>query len=726
LAPVYTAADLALYQNGQDPIGHPNVNWRDQVLKKSSQLDRYTFSATGGNRYSRYFVSMEHLNQTGLLKTDDNLNSYNTGNDYKSYTVRSNVDLQLGKKLSAGIHLYGRILNANDAGNSTASILSSIVNTPANAYPVYNANGTYGGTQQYQNNIWAQTVGSGYRQNYQRDVLVDAYLKRTFDEVTQGLWVRAVASYYATLSENIFRPKTFATFLQTTPATGNPTYQQFGTNGDQGNSFGIAFQNNTTYLEGAVGYDRQFGQHGLSAIVLGSRQSLTRDADLPYTTQGLSGRASYNYQGKYVAEFAFGLNGVNRYYPNGSYRYGFFPAAGLAWNISRENFLQDQKWLSALKIYTSLGYNGDERNNSSDYFSYIQTYFDTPGLPFGTGASSFAANTELVLATVNRTWEKARKLHVGIQGAVLNNHLGFTLEYYNSKYYDLLQQRGRSAALIGQSYPDENIGQNRYSGFTGLLTYQNTVGTKFSYFATANVGVLQTRVLFADEVTRPYDYMRRTGQPVGQRFGYVADGLFQSQAEIAGAPTLLGYSPQPGDIRYKDLNGDGVINVLDQAAIGTTAPLIPLGLTLGFRYGGFDFSALAQATLNNQVYLSGSTEYAFQNGGFGAAFEQHLDRWTPTNPGASYPRLGLGTNLNNFATSSYWLRNNSYLRLRNVELGCTLPLNLSKRARLQGVRLFANATNLLTFNQLSRIDPEAYNNAYPVQRLLNAGVNIKL
>ncbi|WP_324673854.1 SusC/RagA family TonB-linked outer membrane protein [Hymenobacter sp. GOD-10R] len=725
LAPVYTDADLQAYRDGTDPIGHPNVNWRDQVLKKSSQLNRYTFSASGGNVFAKYFVSLEHLKQSGLLKTSD-INKYNTSNEYKSYTVRSNVDLQLNRKLSAGIHLLGRVLNANDAGVGTATILNSIVNTPANAYPVYNSNGTYGGTSQFPNNAWAQTVGSGYQQNYQRDVIADVYLKRTLSELTPGLWVRAIGSYYASLSENIFRNKTYATFQQTAAANGEATYQQFGVNSDQNNSSIVGFQNNTVYLEGALGYERQLGQHGLNAIALVSRQAYTQNSDLPYTSQGVSGRASYNYQGKYVAELAFGLNGVNRYPSNGSFRYGFFPAGGLAWNISREEFLKSQTWLSALKLYGSIGLTGNERNTSVDYFSYIQTYFDTSGPYFGTGAGQVSGISEQVLATVNRTWEKARKLHAGIQGAVLDNHLGFTLEYYNSKYYDLLQQRGRSTTLIGQTYPDENIGQNRYSGFTVQLSYQNTAGPKFSYFFTANAGRLNPVVLFADEVARPYPWMERTGRRVGQQFGYIAEGLFQNEADIANHAVPVGYAAKPGDIKYKDLNGDGIIDQLDQAAIGTIVPTIPLGASLGFRWGAFDFSVLAQGVLNRSVYLSGSSEYAFQNGGFGPAFSQHLDRWTPDNPNATYPRLTVGTNPNNQAISSFWIHDNSYVRIKNAEVGYTLPLTLSRRARLQGVRLFANGTNLLTFSQYNRIDPEVFNNAYPQQRLLNFGLNVKL
>ena len=725
--PRFSADDLQKYQDGSDPIGHPNVNWLDQVLKKSSKLDRYTFSATGGNAYAKYFVSLEHLSQSGLLKTSD-INKYNTSNDYKAYIVRSNVDLQLSRKLTGGIGLLGRILTSNDTGanygTGLPSILTALYNTPALAYPVYNTDGSYGGTPQFQNNIWAQTVGSGYRQLYTRDVVADFYLRRTLDEVLPGLYVRALASYNASLSETVYRDKTFAVFQQSTGANGQPVYTRYGANSDQQNNSLINFQNNTTYLEADLGYSRQLGAHGLDAVLLVSRQSLIQGSDLPYTVQGFSGRASYNYQGKYVAEFAFGRNGSNRYNTSNQYKYGFFPAGGLAWNISREAFMQNtQGWLNSLKLYGSYGLTG---NDVPGYFNYIQTYDNTSQPYIGTGGGTVFSNSEQTLAATNRTWEKARKLSLGLQGAVLNDHLGITVEYYNSLYYDLLQQRGRSTGLIGQLYPDENIGRNRQYGVTTQLTYQQNVG-QLSLLAALNVGVQYSKVVYQDEVYRPYPWMQRTGQPVGQLFGYVADGLFQSQAEVNGAPTLVGYTPQPGDIRYKDLNGDGVINQFDIAPIGRSNPSIPFGATLGARWKGLDLTVLLQGSLSRVIYLQGASEYAFQNNGLGGAFSQHLDRWTPSNPGASYPRLSLGNNLNNYApTSSYWLRDDSYMRVKNVELGYTLPLGWSQRVRLQGVRFFTNATNFLTFSQFDRVDPEVFNAAYPQQRLLNFGVNLKL
>ncbi len=723
LTPTYTAQDLALYQNGQDPIGHPNVNYRDLVLKNSARLDRYTLSATGGNAFAKYFVSMEHLNQSGLLRTSS-INPYNTSNNYRVYLLRTNLDLQLTSKLSGGIRILGRIQDQNDPGATTGTIINNLFNTPANAYPVYNDDGSYGGSQQFQSNVYAQTVSSGYRTNYKRNVITDFYLQRTLNELLPGLYVRATGSYFASLSENIDRSKPFLTFDQTGSGT-TATYQQFGTVGNQANGNSISYQSNTTYVEGQLGYQRQGATHGLNAQLLANVQSTRTGSDLPLTVQGISGRASYNYAGKYVAELSFGLNGSNRYNTDNNFAYGFFPAGGLAWNISRENFLQGQQWLSFLKLYANLGVTG---NDVPGYFGYIQTYSDAAGYTFGTSASGIGGFAEQQLATQGRTWEKARKLVAGLQGAVLDNHLSFTVEYYNSLYYDLLTQRGTNSALLGQSYANENIGRNLYQGLTGQLSYQQNIGG-LSLYGAVNVGIQRSKVLYFGEVTYPNAYQQVTGQQVGQRFGYVADGLFQNAAQVQGAATVPGYTPQPGDVRYKDLNGDGIINQLDIAPIGKTSPSVPFGVTLGSTWKGFDLSVLLQGALNNQVYLGGSTEYAFttlSGGGYGNAFTPQLDRWTPSNPNGSYPRLSLGSNVNNFQTSSYWLRNNNYMRLRNVEVGYTLPLALSRRARLQGIRLFFNGTNLATVSQLNRIDPEGYGAIYPNQRLLNFGVNVKL
>jgi len=726
LSPTYSSSDLNAYLTGSDPYGHPDIDWRNQILKNNTRFDEYSLNISGGNDFGKYFVALEHINQSGFFQTSAD-NKYDTNNKFLSYVIRSNVDLQINPKLSAGVNLLGRILNGNgpgisltNFGSSTQAILNSLLITPNNAYPVFNPNGTYGTSTTFQTNIYGQAVNSGYTANYKRDVLADLFLKRTLDEVTKGLWVRASVSLYSTLSEDIIRTKSFASYAYN-PASN--VYTQYGTNGTQSNGNLINYQARSDYMEFKLGYDRLFGQNNISAVVLANRDNAVSGSDLPYTIKGISGRAAYNYAGKYTVELAFGYNGSNYYPPAGDFKYGFFPAAGLSWNISKERFLSDKKWLNDLKIYASYGKNGDD---NPGYFSYIQRYFDGTAAYFGSSPGSQTSIFEQPLANPNISFEQATKLNIGLQGSVLNNKLGFKAEYYNNKYFDLLMQRGKNSEILGQTFPLENIGRYRYNGWDFNLNWQQNAHKDFSYFIAANINLQNSKVLYMDEVNQTYPWMRRTGEKVGQSFGYIADGLFQSQTEINNSAKLEGYAAQPGDIKYRDLNNDGIINQFDQTAIGQEKPLLYFGTNLGIQFKSFDLSVLIQGAVNRKIYLSGNSEWAFQYNGLGQAWENNLNRWTPaTASTATYPRLNIGTNINNQAYSSYWMHSGNYVRLKNIELGYNLPNSLVKRVRLQSTRVFVSGTNLFTLASYDRVDPEVYNGAYPIQRLINLGINIK-
>ena len=721
LSPVYSAADLQAYKDKSDPYGHPDVNWFDKALKDNARFNRYTLSFNGGSQVARYFVSLEHISQSGILLTS-NENKYNTNNDFKSYVIRSNVDIDLNKKLSMGLHLFGRILNGNQPGygsNGAASVLASLLRTPNNAYPVFNPNGSLGGTTQFQNNIYGQLIRSGYMANYKRDAFADLYMRRTLDEITKGLYVRATLSFSSTLSQTSYRPKSFATYKMNISGT-DTTYSQFGSNGTQSNNTYIDYQGRQSYVEFMLGYERNFGVHGINAQVLANQDNSVDGSNLPLSYRGISGRVAYDYRKKYVAEVAWGYNGSNRY-PEGT-RYRLFPSAGLAWNVTEEDFMKSVSWLNRLKVYGSFGKTGWD---NAGYFIYKQYYYDGAGAYFGTSATWNTSINEQVLANPNIDYEKANKLNVGVSASLLKDRLSVTAEYYNMKLYDLLQQRGKSTTLIGNDYPNENIGINRYRGVELTLGWHESI-KDFSYYVNANASVLKATVAYQDEVFRPYGWMQRTGQPVGQWFGYTAIGLFQTQAEADASPTIDGYKPKPGDIKYKDLNNDGVINQFDESPIGNTKPTLTYGLELGFSFKGFDFSALVQGVKNRNIMLTGDAEWEFQNNGYGQAYQQHLGRWTPENAAqATYPRLTVGTNVNNHISSSYWLHDGSYARLKFVELGYSLPDRLVGRIKLDRIRLFVSATNLLTFSAFDRIDPEVYGGAYPIQRVINTGINIK-
>lgn len=726
-APAYSAAQLEGYRNGSDPFMYPDVNWRDQVLENSSWFSKYSLTASGGGTHARYFVAGEYFNQNGMLRTDSR-NTYNTNNSYKGYNIRSNVDLDITSRLSAGIYVLGRILSTNNPGNNnTAGIFSSMLSTPNNAYPVHNRNGSLGGTRQYTNNILAQAQQAGYHQNTKRDILTDFYLKRELDDILPGLWVKARASFTSYVSENIVRNKSFAVYQQNITPDGSESYSRFGVDGTQANSNNVDAQNRMDYQELSLGYDRSFhDRHNLSVLVLANRDNSVVNSSLPLTYTGVSGRIAYNFSGKYIAEAAFGLNGSNRYPVKGDTKYGLFPTIGLGWNISKEGFLREQSWLSHLKLSGTYGLTGWD---NPGYFAYVTRYGTSTNAIFGTAAGTQTTIDEMAIGNPDISFEKTTKLNLALEGSFFKDRLWFRTDYYNDRVFDAVIQPGLNSTLLGQAYPDQNIGEYRYTGWEFELGWKHQRSAAFSYYISANLSLQNTTVLNIAEVYQPYAWMRRTGRQIGQRFGYIAEGLFQSDADITGAATMEGYQPQPGDIRYKDQNGDKVINQLDQVAIGPMKPLVFSGLSFGVSLRSFDLNVLAQGVFNRQVSLSGNSFYEFQNNGLGQAYAHHLNRWTPQNAAAAnYPRLSLGNNINNHVPSTYWLRSGNFLRLKNIELGYELPQSLIKRIRLSSLRFFVSGTNLFTLasKDLDGADPEEFSGQYPLQRLTTLGVNIKL
>jgi TonB-linked SusC/RagA family outer membrane protein len=720
-APAYSPAYLQGYLNKTNPYLYPDVNWLNQLTNKYAGLNEYTLNSSGGNQNAHYFVSLEYMDQNGNFKTNG-MNQYNTNDEMSRYNARSNVTFNITKRLSAGVNIFGSIENLNVPGSLT---FPTIIATPQNAYPIYNQDGSYGGTQQYTNNLEASSISSGYKNDYYRTVSADFYLKREMDDVLPGLWVKAVGTYYSYVDEEINRTKTFAVFQNAPTASGGAAYSKIGQNGVQANSDAVQDQSTANYLEFSAGYNRTFNRvNGIDVLLLANRDNSADAIQLPYTIVGASGRAAYNYKEKYVAELSFGYNGSDWNPPDGNYKMGFFPAAGLAWNINKESFMSRLNWVNRLKLFTSYGKTG---NDVPGYFQYEQGYEAGPGVYFGTSAGTVTTQTQMPLADPTRAVETTDKWNTGLQGSLLRDRLDFSIEYFIDSYHGMLETTGQNTSILGTAYPQQNRGINRYYGSDIRLNWQQRLH-RFSYSIGVNAGVLNSKVIYMDEAYKPYPWMRQTGNRVGRPFGYIADGLFQSQAEITGAPTVMGYTPQPGDIRYKDLNHDGVINQDDQAPIGSGKPVISYGLTLALSYAGLDFSAVFQGEQSNSIYLS--TDYwAFQNNGsgvFGQAFAYNLDRWTPANPNAAYPRLGLGANINNNVNSSYWYHSANYLRAKNIELGYSLPASLVKKVRLKTFRLFVSASNLFTLSALKEgIDPEIVNGQYPMQKIFSAGATIK-
>jgi TonB-linked SusC/RagA family outer membrane protein len=722
--PVYSADDLDKYKNQTSPYTHPDVDWYNTILKNQAGVQRYNLNISGGSKLSRYFVGLDYMNQQGFFISDNKANTYPTNNFYKRYVFRSNIDVDLTKSTLLSLNVFGRIRNGNEPGAGTDAIYDNILATPNNAYPVFNADNTLGGNPQYSNNIYGQTLRSGYRPTYNRNLGVDVALKQNLDFI-KGLYVRASTSFNSYYDESINRSKSFAVYdFQINPVTGDTTIQKIGTDAAQTNSSSVSSQNRQIYNEFALGYDTEKGRHGFQSTVLFNSDNYVTGYDLPLNNYGFAARAQYNYNQTYFAEVAGSYMAMNRYPKNK--QWGFFPAVGLGWNMSNEKWFHVPA-ISNLKWRATYGKTGD--NSGAGYYVYQQFYNSGSTYYFQNPSTSNSTLNEGTLANPNITWEKARKFNAGADISFFNNKLELTVDYYDQLFYDLLQQRGTNAStIIGNTLPSENMGERRYTGFETSLEYNDHVGA-FNWIVKANASLNKSKIIYMDEVIRPFAYQRRTGLPLGQPFGLTAIGFYQSQTDITNSPVVEGYNPVPGDIKFKDTNGDGIINVFDETAIGSTKPLFFYGLTAGFNWKGLDFSMLWNGVTNRNVWTNNSNTLEFQqnsNGGYGQAFAHHLNRWTAaTAATATYPRLSLDANPNNHRNSTFWLKDGSYLRLRNVELGYTLPTRWTNIIRISKARAFVNALNLLTFSKLERVDPEVINWEYPNQRVINFGINIQ-
>lgn len=725
--PVYTQGDLDAWKNGSDPYGHPDVDWYDKVLNKQAGMQRYNLNISGGNRISRYFVDLDYLNQKGYFVTDPG-NTYETNNFYKRFGFRSNVDVELTRSTFLSLSLAGRIRSGNEPGAGTAAIYSQILSTPNNAYPVTNFDGSLGGNNDYQRNIYGQAVRSGYRPSYNRNLMADLSVMQRLDSWLPGLYAKGTLSLNAYYDESLNRSKSFAVYNVIARPGEDTLINKIGTDGQQSNSSSIVSDYRQAYTEFMLGYDSTFGAHHIGAAVVGFRDSYTSARDLPLVNAAVSLRANYDYAGKYLLEFVMARSYNNMYHPD--HRWGYFPAAGIGWNIAREDWFRSAlPAIGILKLRASYGVTG----NSADagYYRYIQYYNNAASYNFGNPSTSATTITEGALANPGLTWEKSGKLNIGVDVAALDDRLEFSAEYFKNRNTGLLMVRGDNASgIIGNTLPLENIGESVYKGLELTAGYRGQAGA-LNYYIKGNLSFVQSRVEEMKEVRRAYDWNRRTGQPVNMLFGYVADGFYQSADEIQKGPAPEGYSPVPGDIRYRDLNGDGIINLLDERPIYDDRPFFFYGLTAGISWKGLDLGMTWQGVGNRSVYLSGSNVWEFlntsQNAGPGQAQVTHLGRWTPeTAATATYPRLTVNGNVNNHRPSTFWVKDGSYLRLKNLELGYTLPQRWVSHLKLASIRAFASGYNLLTFSPLENMDPEALFNGYPNQRIINFGVNIQL
>jgi TonB-linked SusC/RagA family outer membrane protein len=491
-------------------------------------------------------------------------------------------------------------------------------------------------------------------------------------------------------------------------------------------------QDRSTWLDFSLNFDRTFGDHTVTGLLLANRQSvLTHDLNplIAKVYQGLVSRITYNFRNKYFAEFNAGYNGSDQFAKGR--RYGFFPAGSVGWVISKENFLDDIPVLDFLKLRASYGLTGNDVIGSGlRRWLYVTEFTSSTGYSFGDPLTGIGGVVEGPMSNPGVTWEKGRKLNLGLEIKLWKGLLGITADAFREKRNDILILRGTVPSIIGVpagNLTPANMGVVVNKGVEMEITHNNRIG-KVNYSIRANGSFARNKILFMDEVKYKYDYLQNTGKPIGQIFGLTAIGFFNSKDEILNSPKQFG-NLIPGDIKYKDLNGDGVIDNNDKGPIGrSTVPEFLYGISGTVSWKNFDISVLFQGAGNYNVQFSHEAAWEFYNGA--KVMEQHLGRWTPaTAATATYPVLHYGQNNNNHQeSSSFFMKDASYIRLKNVEIGYTFKNLRYKGTGFTALRIYTNGMNLYTWDKMGKgsYDPEAPSGKgffYPQLQVVNFGVS---
>lgn len=784
---LFTDEAIANYRkaigDNSDGLGY-NWDYFDYAFKPCMQQD-YSLSIRGGSERARYYVMANYYSQGGNYKHTD-VTETDTQAKFKRYNFRANVDVDITKDFYVRVDLGARITDRYAPG-TTASQVVKLCNTlppylpivvenngnPANeTYELNNPYGMLYGDYKHRKNILGELSRRGYLQEKNTYLNGSFAIGHKLDFITKGLKIEGIFSYDASEGNWIHRNlgdrtdgyMNFSQYATFQPAEGsfgsiymnnpnytgayilgNPWYDQDGT---ISNSFSHNSSNSKTYYQLKLDYLRNFGDHDVSAMVLFNRSNTTIDNQVPYRYQGLTARATYAFQNKYLAEFNIGYNGSENFAPGK--RYGTFPAGSIGWVISRERFMQGaEKWLSNLKLRASYGMVGSDMISGSR-FGYLQFFQGGDGYSFGVNefGNGYSGLKEGNFANPNLTWEKARKLNVGLDASFFNERLTFSADYFYEHRYDIITSLSDGNKLgypgiVGKDAPFINSGIVDNRGIDFEIGWNGNIGEDFRYYIKPNFTFARNKIVFMNEVAYENEWRANTGKRIDEYFVYEFDHFVYDQAEADKLNAMnggSGFQPwgklYPGDVVYKDQNGDGKIDdEHDRRAMGNPrTPEIQFGIPVGIQYKGFDVSLLFQGAANTSVLLNGAAVWdfpQFDQDQIGKVKPMHFNRWTEeTKDVATYPRLTIGTNDNNKnSNSSLYLYDASYLRLKNVEIGYTLPKHLIRFAGLQNVRFYVQGMNLLTFDGLDDVDvdPETNNGDgswYPIQRIFNFGVDI--
>lgn len=732
---LYSKEQLDAYKNGTYPEYYPNVNWFDEVLDNTGFVHDFNSTFRGGKGRTRYFVALNYMDGSGMLKQDRNNSSNSTQLSYRRANLRANLDIALTKNTLLKFNMAGRISGTNRPGKSTSKkLFENLYGTPSNAYPIQYDNGVWGGSSTYPSNMIADVNDTGYAISHERTFYADLTLVQDLSSITEGLTVSAAVAFDNNVSYWDSKTKGYA-YTYKTGQIDEVNGELFGlTTANGGENTALGF---TTSVGGQhrqangivkINYDKEWGKHKLNALAL-----FHADTEIGFDQNNTFHRINYAiqfhyaYNKKYLADLTMSYSGNNILSQEN--RFQFYPALSLGWVVSEEDFLSGIDAINHLKLRASAGLVGLEQN---EQHLHRLKYGGGGNYFYGDNNSNLGGLKEFRRANPNILPEKSTQFNIGLDAQLFGGLSVNADVFYEERSQILVSEANSTSKVMGvpATFVGDGIVENK--GFEVGALWSDQIGD-FKYSIGAQYSMARNEIVEQNEVYREWDYQNRTGNSVGQVFGLQDAGFWGVEDGLNGvnniSPDGVEYTDtqvlKPGDVKYVDQNGDNKIDQFDAIAIGHNwLPEINYAITLGAEYKGLGFNAILQGASNVSVNLNTpGVFWPLYNNNNISTFSN--DRWTPaTASTATLPRLTPEKNDNNYRTSTVWQRDASFLKLRTLEVYYHLPLAIVEKVKLKRAKVFFRGMNLFSVDNIDTMDPEEIGAVYPTLKSYNVGLSV--
>ena len=724
----YSQNELNAFKNGTSPYLYPNVNWWEEVFRDRGASDIATLSFRGGSTKMRYYTMMNLQNNRGFIKNFDTNADYSTQEKYSKANFRTNLDIDLSPKTKMQANIMGILNEFSRPGMGSDNLISKLYQLHSAAFPIRTESGLWGGNTTWGEN-WnpvALTEGRAYSKGHTRGLYADMSLRQDLSSLTKGLGASVRIGYdnLASYWENHTKGYKYGMASVASWENGLPIAGEEITGGKDTEMSGdskLDWQYRAFNFQMNVDWQRQFGVHSLYSMLLYTyKYDNAKGINNTFYRQNAGWYTHYGFKNRYFADFTLMASASNLLAPD--HRWNVSPTVGLAWLISNEKFMQSQNVVDFLKLRASFGMLNTDNIPGNGYWN--ETVGGGNGYPINNNFGGDGGWHEGRLASVNGTTEKAYKYNAGVD-ATLFKGLTLTVDGFYERRSDIwVSSDGQNSAVLGASGSYVNAGiVDSWGTEIGANYYKKMGNVELNLGGTFTYN--RSKIIEMLEEPAAYDYTRSTGNPVGQIFGLQAIGYFVDQADIDNSlPQQFG-PVKAGDIKYKDMNGDKVINSDDRVAMGynSTCPEIYYSFSLGLEWKGLGFSAQFQGVGNYTAILSGTYYHPLVDNTTISNYV-YRNRWTPETPNARFPRLTTETVDNNLQTSSLWLADRSFLKLRNCEVYYKLPSSWLNRFWVKNAKVYVRGVDLLCFDSIDQLDPEAMNNSYPATRSIHVGLSV--